>query len=151
MMKVIEICTTDVVTATEDETLFRAAWLMREHHVGDVVVTREKEDRVMPVGILTDRDFVTAMVAEGEDDFAETTVGDAMTKVLIVARDDDDLDEVLNNMESNGVRRVPVIDRNDSLVGVISYDDIVTALADRLHKLARITSAEIKREQQERP
>lgn len=150
-MKVIEICTTDVVTATEDETLFRAAWLMREHHVGDVVVTREKEDRVMPVGILTDRDFVTAMVAEGEDDFAETTVGDAMTKVLIVARDDDDLDEVLNNMESNGVRRVPVIDRNDSLVGVISYDDIVTALADRLHKLARITSAEIKREQQERP
>lgn len=150
-MKVIDVCTTDVVTASEDESLFRAAWLMREHHVGDVVVTRQKDETKMPVGILTDRDFVTAMVAEGEDDFAETTVGEAMTKVLILARDDDDLDEVLNNMESNGVRRVPVVDRNDNLVGIVSYDDVVIALANRLQKLSRITPAEIEREQQERP
>lgn len=150
-MKVIDVCTTDVVTAGEDETLFRAAWLMREHHVGDVIVTRDKDGATIPAGILTDRDFVTAMVAEGEDDFAETTVGEAMTKVLILARDDDDLDEVLNNMESNGVRRMPVVDRHDSLVGIVSYDDIVSALADRLYKLSRITPAEIEREQLERP
>lgn len=150
-MNVIDVCTTEVVTATEDETLFRAAWLMRDRHVGDVVVTRVKGGAQMPVGMLTDRDFVTAMVAEGEDDFADTTVGDAMTEVVILARKDDDLDEVLNNMEANGVRRMPVVDDSDNLVGIVTYDDIVRAVAGQMTKLSRVTAAEIEREQQRRP
>lgn len=150
-MKVIDVCTQDVVTADQSESLFRAAWMMRDRHVGDLVVVRDRDGVRMPVGILTDRDIVTAMVAEGEDDFAGTTIGDAMTKVVILARGDDDVSEVLTNMQSNGVRRVPVVDKQDNLVGIVTYDDLVRALSGQLAKLSEIVDAEIEREQQLRP
>jgi CBS domain-containing protein len=150
-MRVIDVCTRDVVTAAEGESLFRAAWMMRDRHVGDLVVVRKRDGVRMPVGILTDRDIVTAMVAQGEDDFAGTTVGDAMTNVVILARGDDDVSEVLSNMQSNGVRRVPVVDAQDDLVGIVTYDDLVQALSGQLAKLSRIVDAEIEREQQSRP
>ncbi|MFP4597256.1 MAG: CBS domain-containing protein [Persicimonas sp.] len=150
-MKIIDLCSKDVVTVTEDQSLFKAAWTMRNRHVGDLVVTRAKDGVQIPVGILTDRDFVTSMVAEGEDDFATTTVGDAMTEVVILAREDDEMVEVLNNMRSNGVRRIPVVDRDDDLVGIVTYDDIARSLSDQFAKLSAVVDAEIQREQQERP
>lgn len=150
-MKVIDICSRNVVTATEDESLFKAAYQMREEHVGDLVVTRQKDGNKRPIGILTDRDFVTAMVAVGEDDFSGTTVGDAMSDVLILAREDDDLLEVLNNMKANGMRRVPVIDGDDNLVGIVTYDDILRELTGELSKLTQVVDAEISREKQRRP
>lgn len=150
-MKIREICSTTVVTATEDDSLFRAAYQMREDHVGDVVVVRRNNGARVPVGILTDRDFVVAMVAQGEDDFADTTVGQAMTNVVILAREDDAVDEVLNNMRSNGVRRVPVVDADDDLVGIVSYDDILRELSGQLSKLSHLVDAQIDREKQQRP
>lgn len=149
-MNVIDVSNTEVVTATKDATLFKAAYLMRQHHVGDLVVVREEGGKKRPIGILTDRDFVTAMVAEGEADFAETTVGDAMSKVLILAREDDELVEVLNNMQSNGIRRVPVVDVDDNLVGIVTYDDILRELSGQLAKLNKVVSAEIQREKDSR-
>lgn len=150
-MRVIDLCSQDVITATENESLFKAAFQMRNNHVGDLVVVRQKNGRKQPVGILTDRDIVTAMVAVGEDDFAETTVAQAMSNVLIMARADDDLVEILNNMQANGVRRVPVIDRDDNLVGIVTYDDILRELSGELHKLSQVIDAEVAREKQQRP
>ncbi|QDG53704.1 CBS domain-containing protein [Persicimonas caeni] len=150
-MRVVDLCSKNVVTATEDESLFKAAYQMRENHVGDVVVVRQKNGQRRPVGILTDRDIVTAMVAVGEDDFAETTVARAMSDVLIMAREDDDLVEILNNMQANGVRRVPVIDTDDNLVGIVTYDDILRELSGELAKLSQVVDAEVAREKQKRP
>ena len=149
-MKVIDVANKQVITAAKNETLFKAAWKMREHHVGDLVVVRDKDGKQKPVGILTDRDFVTAMVGVGEADFAETTVAEAMTDVLILAREDDDMVEVLNNMKSNGVRRMPVVDIDDNLVGIVTYDDILRELTGQLTKLHKIVDSEIEREVQKR-
>ncbi len=150
-MKVMNVCNKKVVTAFENESLFKAAYDMRQNHVGDVVVVRARDGHRRPVGILTDRDIVTTMVAVGEDDFSDTTVGDAMSDVLILAREDDDLVEILNNMKANGMRRVPVIDADDDLVGIVTYDDILRELSGELAKLSQVVDAEIAREKQQRP
>lgn len=148
-MKVGDICRRPVVTVTGDDSIVTAARQMREKHVGDVVVTSAKNGVELPVGILTDRDIVVSLAAKNVD-LDSVSVGEVMSPGLIVAREDDDLHEVLSNMKNNGVRRIPIIDRNDRLVGILSIDDLLHHFAGELGLLSRVVDTEIARERHKR-
>jgi CBS domain-containing protein len=148
-MSIGEICNRETVFTTKDSSISQAAQLMREQHVGDLVVVEEKGGRRIPVGILTDRDLVIEILAKNVDMNA-VTVGDIMSSELLTARESDGLYETLQRMRAKGVRRVPVVDTGGVLAGIISADDLLDLLADELTTLARLLSRGQARERQKR-
>lgn len=130
-MKAGEICNHHVVTVSPDDSIRKAAELMREHHVGDVVVAERSGGYLAPVGILTDRDIVIEVIAE-DVGLDEVTVRDTMTDQLITAKEDDELLATLMQMRENGVRRLPVVDGSGRLVGILSADDVIGLVAREL-------------------
>jgi CBS domain-containing protein len=148
-MSIGEICNRETVFATKDSSIQQAAQLMREHHVGDLVVVEEKAGRRVPVGILTDRDLVIEILAK-DVSANNVTVGDVMSSELLTARESDGLYETMQRMRAKGVRRVPVVDINGALVGIVTVDDLLDLLADELTALARLLSREQAREHQKR-
>jgi signal-transduction protein with cAMP-binding, CBS, and nucleotidyltransferase domain len=149
-MKTGELCNRAVVTAGRDTTITDAARLMRDHHVGSIVVVDETADSVVPVGILTDRDIVVEVIAK---DVATTdvTVGDTMSYALLKIGEDDSVFEAAQRMRARGVRRAPVTGARGELVGILALDDILELLSEELSLLARLTSREAEQEQQKRP
>ncbi len=148
-MSIGEICNRETVITTKDGSISQAAQLMREQHVGDLVVVEESAGRRIPVGILTDRDLVIEILAK-EVAMDAVTVGDVMSGELLTARESDGLYETLQRMRAKGVRRVPVVDTGGALVGIVSADDLLDLLADELTALARLLSREQARERQKR-
>lgn len=144
-MTIGDLCIRDTVYTTRDSSIAQAAQLMRDHHVGDLVVVEEQGGRRQPVGILTDRDLVVEILAKGVD-MNTVTVGDVMTSELVTARENDSLYEVMQRMRAKGVRRMPVVDAAGTLVGIVSVDDLLDLLADELTALARLVSREQARE-----
>ena len=100
-MNVGELCTRGVVCALPTITIADAAALMRQHHVGDVIVVDRKDLRPRPVGIVTDRDIVVEVVAKGLD-CAGLTLGDLLTQPVQVIEDATSRDEVLRRMSELG-------------------------------------------------
>lgn len=143
-MKIGDICNRDVVTITKDGSILEAVKLMRAHHVGDVVVT-DADDASRPVGILTDRDVVVEILAE-ELELDAVTVGDAMSRSLVTAPRDADLFETIRFMGTKGVRRVPVLDDDGHLHGVLSIDDVVKLLATEIRFISEVFSSQLARE-----
>lgn len=130
-MKAGQICNHHVVTVSPDDSIRTAAELMRQHHVGDVVVAERNGKSLSPLGILTDRDIVVAVIAE-DVGLDEITVRDTMTDQLITANEDDDLLATLMQMRENGVRRLPVVDKAGRLVGILTADDVIGVVAREL-------------------
>lgn len=130
-MKAGDICNHHVVTVSPEDSIKRAAELMREHHVGDVVVAQRSGGFLTPLGILTDRDIVVEVIA-GDVGLDQVTVRDTMTDQLITAREDDDLLATLMQMRENGVRRLPVVDGKGQLVGILTADDVIGLVAREL-------------------
>jgi CBS domain-containing protein len=145
-MKAGELAHETVATIGPQATLIEAADAMRENHVGDLVVVEQQGGTKRPIGIITDRDLVLALSKSGPDGFVKKTVGDRMSQVLIMARRDDPVEEVLGNMRDNGVRRLPVVDVDDNLVGILTYDDFVGYLGDQLMSLGELVQSELSRE-----
>ena len=144
-MAVGEICNRDVVIAEKALSVVDAAQLMRTHHVGDLVVVEEKAGRRHPVGIVTDRDIVVEVVAAGVDPDA-LTVGDIMGPEVATVRESEGLFEALRYMRDKGVRRMPVVDHEGVLVGILTLDDLLSLLAEELTELAKLVSHERQRE-----
>ena len=144
-MQIGDICTREVVSVRADASILSAACLMREHHVGDVIVVSEKSGRRVPIGILTDRDIVVELVAK-EVPLGDVTVGDAMSLDLLTARTRDDLDETVRSMRVKAVRRVPVVNDEGELVGVLSLDDLMGRAADYLSHVRALVSRERSKE-----
>jgi CBS domain-containing protein len=118
---------------------------MRQYHVGDIVVTDEMDHRRTPVGIVTDRDIVLEVLAQ-ELDATSLSVGDIMTGDLITVRENEGLFQTIQLMRAKGARRVPVVNGEGVLVGIVSVDDLVELLAEELGELAKLISREQKRE-----
>ena len=148
-MTIGEICNRDTIYTTRDSSIAAAAQLMREQHVGDLVVVEEKSGRRVPVGILTDRDLVVEILAK-EVAMESVTVGDIMSGELVTARETDELYDTMQRMRAKGVRRIPVVDAAGALVGIVSVDDFLDLLADELTALARLVSREQARERLKR-
>ena len=140
-----EICNREVVIAYREMNLTEAAKLMREHHVGSLVVVVERAKERVPVGILTDRDIVVAVVAK-EMDPAKLTVGDVMSHGVFAVREQDGLAEVLRAMREHGVRRVPVVTHSGALAGILTIDDLLELVADELSDFVRTIGRERLRE-----
>ena len=144
-MAVGEICNREVVITEKRMSVVDAAQLMRAHHVGDLVVVEEKDGRNHPVGIVTDRDIVVEVVAAGVDPDA-LRVGDIMGPEVATVRESDGLFEALRYMRDKGVRRMPVVDREGALVGILTLDDMLSLLAEEMTELAKLVSHERQRE-----
>jgi CBS domain-containing protein len=144
-----EICTRSVTIAFRKTPVDGAARLMRENHVGCLVVVDEADGKRIVVGILTDRDIVTGVVAPGiAADVLH--VGDVMTTDLVTAREDDSLIDLMRTMRRKGVRRVPVVAGQGELIGLVTLDDVLNILAEELGLLVAAIDTEGKRERQMR-
>ncbi len=144
-MPIGDICIREVVTATRDTTIQEAARLMRENHVGDLLVIQGSNGTRTPVGIVTDRDIVVVVVA-ADLDAAVLTLEDIMGPELETAVEDQGVFETISQMRSAGVRRIPVVSREGSLVGILSIDDLIQLLAEEMTELAKLISREQRRE-----
>lgn len=140
-MKIGELCNRVVVFAYRDMPLTEAAKLMREHHVGSLVVVKEDNGKRTPVGILTDRDIVVEVLAAGLD-FRNLIVGEVMSDELITAEEDDDMLDVLGVMRRRGVRRVPVLTPSGTLAGIVTIDDLLGILSEQLDGIVRAIDGE---------
>ncbi len=148
-MSVAEYCNREVVIVSKNEPVTEVIELMRSHHVGDVVVIDKQGDRVLPVGILTDRDIVLEIMAEDVDPNT-IDVGDVMSYELVTIPENTPLMDTIKYMRTKGVRRMPVVDQQGSLLGIITADDILALLAEQMQDLAGLVTQEQKREIKQR-
>ncbi len=145
-----DLCTRNVVISHRDLAVNGAARLMREQHVGCLVVIDETAAGRIPVGLLTDRDIVTAVVARDVD--ARTLrVEDVMTAGPVLARDTDSLFEAMNAMRRAGARRVPVVDDRGALQGLLALDDVIEVVGEEMRLLLEVLTSARSREPERRP
>lgn len=149
-MRAGEYCNREVVVVDEERSITQAAEIMREYHVGDVVICKVKYGKQVPVGIFTDRDIALEIVAKGTDP-ESISVGDAMSFDLTTVTEDDDLMHVIEVMRDKGIHRVPVVDVDEALVGILTVDDIVDLLSEVLIDLAHLVDRQKRREARRRP
>jgi CBS domain-containing protein len=116
--------TKDLVTATPEDTIVAVAKLMKNEDIGPVLIVDNNDSRML-VGIVTDRDIVVKVVAEGRD-VNTTRVGDVMSKKLVTCRADDDVDVAMKAMAQFQLRRIPVVEDSMRLAGIISQADLAT-------------------------
>ena len=148
-MTIGTICNREVITVQRDATVLHAAVLMRQHHVGDVVVIENRKNKTVPIGIVTDRDIVVELVAT-ELDCNVITVGDIIITKLIVVKDSAGVFEAIQLMANKGVRRLPVVDDDGGLVGIITLDDLLLLLSKELAAFTKLVTREQKNEATER-
>lgn len=133
-MRAYDICTRDVVCIGSDASVTEAAKLMRARHAGMLVVTVQPDGERVPIGIVTDRDIVTAVVA-AEVPAASLVVGDIMTAPAVTCGEDHYLFELIAIMRTHAVRRLPLVNAKGGLAGLVAADDVYGALGLMLHEL----------------
>lgn len=136
-MEIAKLCRRNVITVREEDELIKAAEIMRTRHLGYLVVVRSgvADSAPEPAGVLTDRDIVIKVVSAQADPRA-LTVGDVMTREPVVMAETESINTALGETRRIGVRRLPVFGNRGQLVGVLSIDDVVSALADQLGAIA---------------
>jgi len=145
-MNVDRICSSRIVSVPRGASLAEAASRMKERHVGALLVTDDTGDGERAVGIVTDRDLVLYALAEGLGP-TEVCVEDVMTPALATVRADAGVFEAAEAMRAAGVRRLAVSGEGGEIVGIVSLDDIVDAIAAELGSLALALRREREREQ----
>lgn len=118
-MPASEICNREVIIVRRDDAVHEAAKLMRQHHVGDVVVVEERNGVRVPLGIVTDRDLVVEIMAPDVVQML-ITVGDIMGPNLVTVKESMGVYESIQYMRGEGVRRLPVVDDKGALVGRVA-------------------------------
>src|SRR5262245_61559227 len=121
-MKVGEMCSRGVVSASESASLRDVAALMAERHVGAVVIVSKLAAQSRPVGIITDRDIVRAQL-EHVADLSRLRVADVMTKSPLTLTGEDALEDAIETLRAHGFRRAPVVNAHGELIGFVSTDD----------------------------
>jgi len=144
-MQVGSFCRHDVVTVDHGATLQEAARLMREHHVGSLVVTSGPAGGKRVLGLVTDRDLVVEAMAAGID-ARLTRVADVAVSRPIAVTETTALTEAIGTMANAGVRRLLVTTAQHKLVGIVSLDDVLAFCAAELHALSQATRQGIARE-----
>jgi CBS domain-containing protein len=140
-MPIGEFCNREVVFATRDTSIPEAAQLMRQYHVGDLVVVDEIAGKRVPVGIVTDRDMVIEIISQSLD-FNQFSVGDIMSPQLVSVQENEGVFETIRLMRTKGIRRIPVVNPEGGLEGIVSADDILDLLAEEMTELAKVAPRE---------
>ena len=149
-MKIGEICNRQVVIIRPEESLLEAGKRMREYHVGCLVAVQEEQGRRSPVGILTDRDLLIQVLSEGVS-LEKIAVGDLMASKLVTANIEDEVYETIKIMQEKGIRRLPVVDSEKNLIGILAMDDLLEFLTEEIQGLSKIYSREQRKEAREHP
>lgn len=137
-----------VVVVVPETTALVVAQLMRQHHVGAIVVVDAK-DKSRPVGIVTDRDLVLELMAEGLEP-GVFTAGDIMSTDLVLARPDTDVVEALRLMSAHGKHRLVVVDASHRLVGIVAMEDLLVLCTREMASFAAGLAAARDREIRQR-
>ena len=135
MKKCSDVMTDNPVYALPDDTVEKVARLMKKEDIGPVPIVDNEQSKKL-VGIVTDRDLALKVVGEGRDP-STTRVEDVMTRKLVTCRPDDDVDSAMKAMAQYQLRRIPVVDDNMRLVGIISQADVATRV-DEPEKTAEV-------------
>lgn len=125
MLRVQQVMTQNVHCCDRDDSLERAAQQMWEHDIGAVVAV---DGAGRPIAMVTDRDVSMAAYIQGKP-LAKIRVGDAMSKTLVTVRASDSVSDVEQVMREHQVRRVPVVDAQGKLAGIVSQNDLVREAA----------------------
>lgn len=136
-MSIGEICDRNVVIVGKDDSIYTAACLMRDHCVSDVVVVESSNGINVPVGIISDRDIVVTVVAEGLS-LEAVSIGDVINNQFMTANEDDDVTMTLRRLRHKGVSRAPVISQNGDLIGIFSIDHVLDMLEEQLNHVNHI-------------
>jgi len=126
-MKNSDIMTKDLIYSRPSDMVSDVAQLMKDEDIGPVLIVDDSNDGKRLVGIVTDRDLAIKVVGEGHDP-QNTRVEDVMTESLVTVRASDDVQSAMQAMAQNQLRRIPVVDDNGQLVGIISQADVATRL-----------------------
>jgi CBS domain-containing protein len=140
-----EICNRNVVIATRDTSVTELAQLMREHHVGSIVITEAQNECNIPVGIITDRDLVIELLSK-DIDTKSISAGDVMSNELVSVRDTNHVYDTLKLMRGKGIRRMPVVNDENVLIGILTVDDLLDVVISELDDIVNIVAIEQKRE-----
>ncbi len=141
-MSVGSLCSRPPVTVQTGAPIADVAVLMRDRHVGAVVVTDSRGDRPpRATGIITDRDIVRAQLARTAD-LSRLSAGEIMTRDPLVIGAEESADTAIANLRARGVRRAPVVSQDGAVVGLISVDDLFAHLARELIDMAEIIARE---------
>ena len=149
-MTVGEICNRHVVVAPKTEKIIDAARRMRTSHVGALVIVENRNGRHIPVGIVTDRDIVVGVVSGDPEHILSVLASDIMSEDLVTAKEHDSVESALKKMEEHGVRRVPIVDVDGTLVGILTLDDILQYLTGQQSELVALVAREQRHERQYR-
>ncbi len=137
-MSVARICTRSVDLADPGESVQVAAARMHTRNVGTLVVIDEQN---RPLGILTDRDLATRVVARGLD-CATTMVNDVMSQAPDRVTEQTSIEAAIATMRAGAHRRLPVVDENERLVGLVSLDDVLDLLSEEFEEIGKLVRKE---------
>jgi predicted transcriptional regulator len=144
-MKVGDYCKRAVISINAGADVAAAARLMRDEHVGFLVVYADEDELRKPVGVLTDRDLVLAVLARDITP-STITVQDMMSRQPLVAEEQDELCDMLHAMRMAGIRRMPVIDMRGALIGIMAIDDAIDVVTSLMCDIAGSIRSEQRRE-----
>jgi CBS domain-containing protein len=136
-MRLIDICSPHVAVTYPEQPLAQAAVTLRDRPVGALVVVDSLDPLRRPVGILTDRDVVRGQLAKGADLYC-LVVRDVMTEKPLTLRSTQDTGDAIEAMNARAVRRAPIVDAEGSLVGIVTLDDLLPAVANELLSLGKL-------------
>ena len=145
-----EYCNREVVITNRNTTITEAARLMREYHVGSLVIAQKRNGGNIPVGIVTDRDLVIEVLAQNIP-IKSVIVGDVMSTDLATVDERETLINTLDLMLKKGVRRVIVVDEQGNLQGILTADDAIDLMAESMSDLSKMVNKELMYEVKQRP
>ena len=128
MKKCSDVMTKQLVCCVPGDMVSTAAQLMETEDIGPILIVEDKQSNKL-VGIVTDRDLALKVVGEGLDP-QNTKVEDVMSRDVVTCHADDDVEKALDSMQEHQLRRIPVVDDHDILVGIISQADVATRVND---------------------
>lgn len=123
MKKASKVMTKNPVFCLSDDMVIKAAILMKSENVGSIPVVDNEQTQAL-IGIVTDRDLVLKILAEGLD-ATSTQIDVVMTHKVVTCLADDDMQKVMDTMSSRQLRRIPVINKNKKILGMISQADVM--------------------------
>jgi CBS domain-containing protein len=144
-MNVGEVCRSRVVSLPQTASLAEVARRMTDEHVGAIIVTDDNSEHARLVGIITDRDIVTAQLQQARD-LASLNVGATMTRDVLTLLENEPLDGAIAHMRAKKVRRAPVVSPEGVPIGLVSVDDLIAQLSLKLVGIAGIVAQQSRRE-----
>lgn len=140
-MLVGSLCSLRAVCVSTGAPISDVACLMRDQHVGSVIVAEGESARERAIGMITDRDIIRAQY-ERTADLSQLSAGQVMTRNPLVLGEQESVDGAIAHLRARGVRRAPVVAPDGTLVGLISADDLLNHVARKLIGLAEIVASQ---------